>query len=137
MSVLRLIDLIASDCHSGVHFMLRIDEQSLFRCHVHVKPTIYIIAYKSPPMTIWQFQFINVKCSTFRSHEQLGFWKISSEIRSRGLALCAATIDKIIHHRIQLEHVSMSLTPFGCIWRQLLILNVLPFHYILELLWNV
>ena len=44
-----------------VHFLLWIDEQSLFGCHVQVKPTTYIIAYKSPPMTIWQFQFINVK----------------------------------------------------------------------------
>jgi len=32
--------------------MLQIDAQSLFRCHVHAKLTTYIIAYKSPPMTI-------------------------------------------------------------------------------------
>ena len=53
---------------TGVHFllhMLQIDEQSLFRCHIYAKPTTYIIAYKNPPMTIWQFQFINEKCMQY------------------------------------------------------------------------
>ena len=91
-STLSVLHLTASDCHSGAHVSLQIDEQSLFRCHIHTKPTTYIMAYKSPLMTIRLFQFINVKCSTFRSHEQLRFWKVNSEIWSWGLAVCTTMI---------------------------------------------